>query len=265
MRRTLHLTNPRLHDGQDIHHPKDVSYAQHLLNNGIHNGLNTDFHAGVADGTYGEVTAAAAHRAKFWFGYPRSQVDGACGQVLVNLLNGTSKMTPIMRWRRTFRIREARRHNTVREKLAGFMDWSVRNAGSIYYSQGAWRMAGVRYKPYHLPLFTDCSAFATILYKWSGGPDPNGLGYNGFGYTGTIMANCHRLPNAASCEVGDLITFGVYPGHHVTLVRHVGINPLLCSHGQNSDPRFVYLSEEAAGQARSGHGTVEFWRVPGMS
>src|ERR1700745_2808248 len=96
-RRTLHLANPHLHDGQDKHHPKDVSYAQHLLNNAIKNGLNTDFHAGIADGQYGEVTAAAARRAKYWFGYPKSEVIGTCGQVLVNLLNGTSKMTPIMR------------------------------------------------------------------------------------------------------------------------------------------------------------------------
>jgi hypothetical protein len=265
MRRTLQLTNPELHDGQDKFHPKDVSYAQHLLNNEITNGLKTNFHAGVADGHYGEVTAAAARRAKFWFGYPRSQVDGACGQVLINLLAGDTKMTPIMKWRRTYRLREAKKHDAVRDRLGVFMDWSVRNAGLIFYSQGAARMLGVRYAPFHLPLFTDCSAFSTVLYKWAGGPDPNGRNFDGIGYTGTIMAHCQRLPNAAACKVGDLVTFGVFPGHHVALVRRTGFNPLLCSHGQSSDPRFIYLSQEAAGQAMRGHGTVQFWHAPGMS
>jgi hypothetical protein len=265
MRRTLHLTNPFLHDGQDIHHPKDVSYAQHLLNNSVKNALNKDFHAGIADGEYGVTTAAAAHRAKFWLGYPKSEVDGACGQVLVNLLDGTTKMSAIMRWRRKIRLAAVKKQDVVRNRLIAYMAWGVRNAYSIHYSQGGLRMFGVRTTPMHLPLYTDCSAFVTILYKWAGGPDPNGLGFNGFGYTGTIIAHCQQLPNAAACKPGDLVTYGSGNGHHVSMVYKAGSNPLLCSHGQESDPRFVYLSEQAYTQARAGHGTVRYWRVPGMS
>lgn len=36
---------------------------------------------------------------------------------------------------------------------------------------------------------TDCSGFATLCYKAAGAPDPNGLGYNSEGYTGTMLAH----------------------------------------------------------------------------
>lgn len=34
---------------------------------------------------------------------------------------------------------------------------------------------------------SDCSGFATLCYKQAGAPDPNGLHYNGYGYTGTLL------------------------------------------------------------------------------
>lgn len=36
---------------------------------------------------------------------------------------------------------------------------------------------------------TDCSGFMTLIYKAAKLPDPNGLGYNGYGYTGTLLKN----------------------------------------------------------------------------
>lgn len=38
-----------------------------------------------------------------------------------------------------------------------------------------------------LPVKTDCSGFATLCYKEAGCKDPNGLGYSGQGYTGTLL------------------------------------------------------------------------------
>jgi NlpC/P60 family len=60
----------------------------------------------------------------------------------------------------------------------------------------------------------DCSAFATLVYKEAGCPnDPNGLNYNGSGYTGTLVRN--GLP-VSSPRPGDLVFYGGYasePGH----------------------------------------------------
>ena len=59
----------------------------------------------------------------------------------------------------------------------------------------------------------DCSSFATLVYKEAGMPDPNGAGYNGSGYTGTLVK--HGRP-VASPQPGDLIFYGgtvVVPGH----------------------------------------------------
>jgi hypothetical protein len=51
----------------------------------------------------------------------------------------------------------------------------------------------------------DCSAFATLVYKTAGVPDPNGLGYNGSGYTGTLIANGKRTSDP---QPGDLVFYG---------------------------------------------------------
>jgi hypothetical protein len=51
----------------------------------------------------------------------------------------------------------------------------------------------------------DCSAFATLVYRAAQAPDPNGLGYNGSGYTGTLIANGKRTSDP---QPGDLVFYG---------------------------------------------------------
>lgn len=261
-RRTLHLSNPNMHDRQDKTHPLDVSYAQRLLNNTLKNRLNTNFHAGNVDGHYGDATAAAAKRAKFWFGYPKSECDGACGQVLINLLNGTSKMTAIMKWRRAIRQREAASHNGIRDKMVANARWMIANNPSIHYSQGWLRMAGVHLSPHSLPLFTDCSASCTIIAKWSGAPDPNGLGYNGQGYTGTFLTNCIRIPDSA-VKRGDFAVFGSGSGHHVAMALVDGGSQLF-NHGTETHPIQIAFALESYGQSANGHYFRGWYRIPGL-
>ncbi len=56
-----------------------------------------------------------------------------------------------------------------------------------------YRYAKVRPMPASLfgpyPETLDCSSFVTLCYKAGGAPDPNGNGYNGAGYTGTLVKN----------------------------------------------------------------------------
>ena len=56
---------------------------------------------------------------------------------------------------------------------------------------------------------TDCSGFATLVYKAAGAPDPNGLAYNGEGFTGTMEHNGKATQNP---QPGDLM-FWQSPDH----------------------------------------------------
>jgi hypothetical protein len=55
------------------------------------------------------------------------------------------------------------------------------------------------------PRYLDCSSFATLVYKAGGAPDPNGRGYDGQGYTGTLWANGQRTRDP---QPGDLAFYG---------------------------------------------------------
>jgi hypothetical protein len=62
---------------------KDVEEAQWLLG---HNRWNQKFYTGQPDSEYGPVTGAAAHRAKYWLGYPTGQIDSHMGAKLRSFL-----------------------------------------------------------------------------------------------------------------------------------------------------------------------------------
>jgi cell wall-associated NlpC family hydrolase len=99
-----------------------------------------------------------------------------------------------------------------------------------------------------LPLATDCSGFATLCYFLAGAPDPNGLGYIGQGYTGTLLRHLHHIP-LARARAGDLVVWGRYPGHHCAVLLERGEDPLLASHGSERGPLEIRFSEEQRWQA----------------
>lgn len=124
----------------------------------------------------------------------------------------------------------------LRLKIVAAARWGIANEPRIHYGQ-------VRPVPLGrgLPLTTDCSGFVTLCYYLAGAPDPNGLGYSGQGWTGTLLAH---LPRTAALRRGDIVVWGVYPGRHCALVLEPGDDPLLCSHGQERGPRAVRYSDE---------------------
>jgi cell wall-associated NlpC family hydrolase len=132
---------------------------------------------------------------------------------------------------------------TVREKIVTAARWGIGHEPQIHYGE-------VRPIPLGraLPLTTDCSGFVTICYFLAGAPDPNGLGYSGEGWTGTLLRHLEHIPRAAA-RAGDLVVWGAYPGRHVALVLEAGSDPLLCSHGQERGPRAVRYAEEDRWQA----------------
>lgn len=55
----------------------------------------------------------------------------------------------------------------------------------------------------------DCSASSTLIYKAAGLPDPNGRGYDGYGFTGTLWP---RGVLVRSPQAGDLAFYGYQDG-----------------------------------------------------
>jgi cell wall-associated NlpC family hydrolase len=127
---------------------------------------------------------------------------------------------------------------TVRQKIVTAARWGIAHEPQIHYGE-------LRPIPLArtLPLTTDCSGFVTLCYFLAGAPDPNGLDYNGEGWTGTLLRHLEHIPRA-DAKLGDLVVWGAYPGRHVAIVLEGGDDPLLASHGQEHGPLAVRYSVE---------------------
>ncbi|HET7571066.1 MAG TPA: hypothetical protein VFJ77_00180 [Gaiellaceae bacterium] len=135
--------------------------------------------------------------------------------------------------------------SALRRRIVANARWGIRNEPRIHYRE--LRPIDGLHERRKLPLETDCSGFVTLCYAWAGAPDPNGLDYDGAGWTGTLLE--HMRPLAlADAQPGDLVVWGDPPGHHVALVLEPGDDPLLCSHGQERGPLAIRFSVESAYQ-----------------
>jgi NlpC/P60 family/Putative peptidoglycan binding domain len=128
--------------------------------------------------------------------------------------------------------------STRRQAIVKAAIYASQRRYEIHYTQGAARMQGVRERirlP-RVPHYEDCSSFCTWLYWLVGAPDPNGLGYSGYGYTGTQIQHGRRI-SASSIRPGDLVFYGGWtrwsaPTH---VAVYVG-NGKVVSHGSEAGP-----------------------------
>lgn len=241
MKRTLHLTNPLMHGS-------DVRAAQTLLHK--HNFLA----ASDIDGSFGPHSAHACEVAKFRLGYAAINIKPTYGETLNGFLSGKTVLP------KEYKGREAARANTsylefeelaLRHKIVTVAQWGIHNNPSIHYEQS--RPIDGTNHPYKLPLYTDCSGFVTLCYEWAGAPDPNGRGFDGLGYTGTLLQHMHQIMQS-QVKIADLVVWGNYPGHHVALVMGGPINdPLLASHGKEIDPHDIHFRAESRFQPAAVH------------
>ena len=56
----------------------------------------------------------------------------------------------------------------------------------------------------------DCSTFTTLAYKDAGAPDPNGRGYDGYGFTGTLWVRGTSV-SVADANKADMVFYGYHP------------------------------------------------------
>jgi hypothetical protein len=114
----------------------------------------------------------------------------------------------------------------------------------IHYTQGPARMYLTRHSiiPARLgaqpSIWEDCSSFATWLYWQAGLPDPNGLRYNGQGYTGT-QANHGRRVWSDNAPAGALSFYGGGAPYSHVVIR-INSNKII-SHGNENGPS-IYSS-----------------------
>jgi Putative peptidoglycan binding domain len=129
------------------------------------------------------------------------------------------------------------RKQQAQRKLRGSAIFLINRAPQISYTQGPRRMEGVNRNmrtPGQFPHYMDCSSGVTYLYFDADLPDPNGLGYNGLGYTGTLAVHGER---AAGREIGDLHFYGGgHPWSHVSM--ELG-NGFAFSMGSDSGPHLL--------------------------
>lgn len=130
----------------------------------------------------------------------------------------------------------------VRPRIVAAARWGIRNEPRIHYAE-------VRPIPLsrRLPLTADCSGFATLCYFLAGAPDPNGLDYDGRGWTGTLMEAMENIDRRAVLA-GDIVVWGEYPGHHCAIVIAPGDDPLVASHGRERGPVEIRFSSESRSQ-----------------
>lgn len=116
-----------------------------------------------------------------------------------------------------------------------------RLTGRGVYTQSPSRMSIVRHRwrPPFNPhtLYEDCSSSVTAVFWLCGFTDPNGFGYNGQGYTGTLVVHGYRSTPA---KVGALGFYASrFPYKHVVMCVKIIDGRALCFSWGSGLPKLV--------------------------
>lgn len=132
---------------------------------------------------------------------------------------------------------------TAREKFVKELEWGIANEPKIHYVQVR-PMKNLKLWSIHaLPLSLDCSEAITVAAHAAGLEDPNGLNYNGTGFTGTLLTHAEktkRVISRSTVRPGDLVVYGSGSGVHVNAILEVTPTKLkMFSHGQEKGPLVI--------------------------
>lgn len=253
MGRTLHLSNPPM-KGPDVLALQTALKAAKL-------------YAGALDSRYGASTAHSCEVAYFRLGAPRSAIKThyqTADATLTAYLQGHKALPAAWKLRRRERLNIPTKEQAARAAVVAYWNsFLIPHNAQIAYSERRpmTNMGALE----TLPDAEDCSTASTKASKAGKLMDPNGLFYNGQGYTGTMLAHCRRIAQH-QVQIADLVVF-VNPaepaGHHVCTVLELlpDGDMLLGSNGRPEDPRSVLLSVEAAAQASMGATEIHYLQV----
>src|SRR5215472_5446304 len=139
-----------------------------------------------------------------------------------------------------------------RQKMQKAMEALVRSTGKVHYAQrrpmstkninNMTELANALKRSQGITC--DCSESVTLICHIGGMRDPNGLNYNGYGYTGTLLNFCKpHFTDPAKANIGTILVCGPGAGDHAMMVYKPGRDPILFSHGGERDPKFVRYSQ----------------------
>ena len=131
--------------------------------------------------------------------------------------------------------------------------------GRMHYTESPDRMTIVRHKlkpPFRRVIYEDCSSFIAGCFFLAGLPDPNGQGYNGRGYTGTLGEHGHVVSRPFP---GDITLYPSkkaprWPWGHTTLAIGDDLSKpatRCLSHGDEGDPIVLAIDYRRIGEHRS--------------
>jgi hypothetical protein len=225
-----------------------VAQAQRLLNNNPFG----DFLIGRITGLVGTDFFAEVKEAKRTLGYPVKAIVPLFGQDLRDLLSGDRPLPPDFEERQQARAARAAQETAIRDQMVAVCEWAIDHEPDIHYSKE--RPVAIETPFETIPpggLQVDCSGSTELFAKWAGAPDPSGLGYSGFGFSGTMASHLRMIPQSL-LRLGDIVIFGVPDTHHVAVVIELGDDPVLQSHGEEAGPIRISLSREADFHADQG-------------
>ena len=126
----------------------------------------------------------------------------------------------------------------VRKRIVAYAHYGVFHHAQFTYDEIRPMRLSAR-----LPWIGDCSTFVTWCYWMAGAPDPNGLGYAGFGFTGSLLSHGQHI-GLKQVKPGNVIVYGPGSGWHTALVVEAGEDPMTVSMGEQGDPSLVRVSQD---------------------
>jgi hypothetical protein len=200
------------------------------MQNGLHRALAAKKlpHKNLRNGAFGSLTVEDVGRFKRTYDRKGAVDRKTFGSLAWNQLEpylGAYDRTLIRQYKEALAARiEAARKAAEEAKSAGARRARVGQVALRFYRE-RYRYRYAQVRPYSKALFSggryyDCSSSNTVQYYVAECPDPNGRGFDGYGFTGTLWP---RGSATSSPRVGDLAFYGwssTFPGmpSHVAVV-----------------------------------------------
>lgn len=138
----------------------------------------------------------------------------------------------------------------ARSLMASYLLRATRTNASKHYSQR--RPMTHLFQSPDQEWTADCSGYVTGAFAWAERftkftvEDPNGLGYTGWGFTGTLLSHNfrHQVPEGRTYFVGDIALYGPASRTKHTVICRKGGNAstsVWSSHGSEAGPYDVRL------------------------